>query len=225
MDSLDFDVFLTEFFKTACKEVKDGAGWYIFHAFKTQNQFNQAIEEAGLEVRSQLIWNKPTASMGWGDYRWKHEPFFYAGKKDNKLVFYGDRTHTTVLDFTKSEDDLIKFIKKEKKLESLGLSTIWSMKRESVNNYDHPTQKPVELITYAISNSSKAGDIILDPFLGSGSTIIAAEKTNRICFGIELDCIFADVIVQRYVNYTGQTEVIKNGIEETWEVSDNLKKL
>ena len=99
------------------------------------------------------------------------------------------------------------------------------MKRESVNNYDHPTQKPVELITYAISNSSKAGDIILDPFLGSGSTIIAAEKTNRICFGIELDCIFADVIVQRYVNYTGQTEVIKNGIEETWEVSDNLKKL
>jgi DNA modification methylase len=205
--------------------VKAGAGWYVFHSSSSQDSFKKGLESAGLAVRAQLIWNKPTASMGWGDYRWKHEPFFYAGQKDQKLVFYGDRTHKTIIDFHEDEKKLIAWVKQQKMLEREGKTTIWTMKRDSVNSYEHPTQKPVELITYAIANSSKAGDIILDPFLGSGSTVIASEKSDRTCHGIELDPKYVDVIVQRYVDYTGLTEVIKNGLPEIWELSDkNLIK-
>jgi DNA modification methylase len=179
-----------------------------------------ALEEATLEVRAQLIWNKPTAALGWGDYRWKHEPFYYAGKKETKLTFYGDRTHATVLDFHDTEKKLVAWVKREKRLEAEGKATIWTMKRDKVNEYLHPTQKPVELITYAIVNSSKEGDVILDPFLGSGSTVIAAEKTARKCYGVELDPSFADVIVQRWVDYTGVTEIIRNGEIETWQTTE-----
>lgn len=223
MEASAFDAFLSGFFMSAVSMVKGGAGWYIFHSSSSQDAFKRALEEAGLAVRAQLIWNKPTASMGWGDYRWKHEPFFYAGKKETELVFYGDRTHSTVIDFHKSEKELIEFVKREKRLEVQGLSSVWTMKRDKVNQYQHPTQKPVELITYAIVNSSKAGDIVLDPFCGSGSTLIACEKTDRVCFGIELDPTFADVIVQRFVDFTnGKVPVIKNGVEEQWKVSSNF---
>lgn len=223
MEDGAFDTFLIGFFKSAVDSVKAGAGWYIFHSLSTQDQFKNALEEAGLAVRTQLIWNKPTAALGWGDYRWKHEPFFYAGRKETELVFYGDRTHTTVLDFHKTEKELIEFVKREKRLEQLGLTTIWTMKRDSVNEYLHPTQKPVELICYAMANSSKAGDIVLDPFSGSGSTLIAAEKTNRTFYGVEYDPTFADVIVQRYVDYMGgKVDVFKNGTPEHWEVSSNF---
>ena len=90
------------------------------------------------------------------------------------------------------------------------------MKRESVRDYVHPTQKPVELIMYALNNSSKVDDIVMDPFLGSGSTMIACEKTNRICVGMELDPRFADVIIQRYVDYTGNRDVMCNGEKIVW---------
>lgn len=219
MDAASFDVFLVGFFKSAVDAVKAGAGWYIFHSSSTQDQFRQALEEAGLEVRSQLIWNKPTAALGWGDYRWKHEPFYYAGKKESKLVFYGDRTHKTVIDLHADEKKLIAWAKREKRLEAEGLTTIWTMKRDSVSEYVHPTQKPVELITYALVNSTKEDDIVLDAFLESGSTVIAAEKTNRRCYGVELDPAFVDVIVQRWVDYTGQTEIIRNGEIELWETT------
>lgn len=217
MEANMFDSFLVGFFKAAVDSTKAGAGWYIFHSSSTQDQFKDALQEAGLEVRAQLIWNKPTAALGWGDYRWKHEPFFYAGKKETKLVFYGDRTHSTVIDLHATEQKLIAWVKREKRLEVEGKTTIWTMKRDKVNEYVHPTQKPVELITYALVNSSKEGDIVLDPFLGSGSSLIAAHKTGRICYGVELDPTFVDVIVQRLVDYTGMTEVEKNGAIELWE--------
>jgi DNA modification methylase len=90
------------------------------------------------------------------------------------------------------------------------------MRRESVADYVHPTQKPVELITYALFNSSKVDDIVFDPFLGSGSTIIACQKTNRTCYGMELDPRFADAIVQRYVDYTKDPSIKKNGQKINW---------
>ena len=211
-----FDVFLSKFFGGSVEFVKSGAGWYIFHSSSTQHQFRRALTEAGLEVRVQLIWNKPTASMGWGDYRWKHEPFFYAGKKGDKLAFYGDRTKTTVVDFHKSDAEILKWVNAQREAEKAGKMTIWTMKREPVQEYVHPTQKPVELITYALANSSKIDDVVLDPFLGSGSTIIACQKTNRICYGVEIDPKFMDVIIQRWVDYTGNKEIKKNGEQITW---------
>ena len=175
-----------------------------------------AFNTSGIAVITQLIWNKPSAGLGGNAYRSKHEPFFYAGVKDKTIQFYGDRTHTSVVDFHKTEEQLIKWVKKQKQAESEGRTTIWTMKRAPVQEYVHPTQKPVELIMYALSNSSKVDDIVLDPFLGSGSTLIACEKTNRMLYGIELDPKYVDVIVERWCEFTGNRTIKKNGEEVQW---------
>lgn len=216
MDVEAFDTFLENAFRQIANAAKTGAGWYVFHSTSTQAQFENALKKFGMAIRNQLIWNKPTASMGWGDYRWKHEPFFYASREGTETVFYGDRTHSTIIDFHDSEQKLLNWAKRQKKLETEGKLTIWTMKRDKVNEYQHPTQKPVELITYALLNSSKAEDLVVDPFLGSGSTLIACQKTGRVCAGMELDPKFADVIVQRWVDYTGIEQVIRNGQKELW---------
>lgn len=106
------------------------------------------------------------ASLGWGDYRWKHEPFFYATKKGYSANFYGDRTHSTVWDFDteKSDKVLLERIKHAREAKKEGKTTVWSMKRDNVNEYVHPTQKPVELIGYALNNSSRKGEIVVDLF-------------------------------------------------------------
>jgi len=205
MSKESFDTFLGEIFKRYSENCKTGGGWYIFHSSSTQHQFQKAIEDSGWNVKNQIIWNKPTASMGWGDYRWKHEPMFYCGK--DKTVFYGDRTNSTILDFNKTEQQLLNWAKRVKRDEQNGKTTIWTMKRDSVAGYKHPTQKPVELITYAIHNSSKADDIVMDLFGGSGSTLIACEKTNRICYMSELDPKYCDVIIKRWEDYTNQKAI------------------
>jgi len=113
--------------------------------------------------------------MGHGDYHYKHEPILYGWNKEGKHQFYGDRSQTTV----------------------------WEVNRPTKSK-EHPTMKPIELITRAIMNSSKGEDIVLDLFLGSGSTLIACEKTNRICYGMELSEKYMDVIIKRWEDYTGQ---------------------
>lgn len=217
MSKESFDVFLEEIFKRYDENCKTGGGWYIFHSSSTQHQFQKAIENSGWNVKNQIIWNKPTASMGWGDYRWKHEPMFYCGK--DKTIFYGDRTNSTILDFHKSEQQLLNWAKRVKRDEQNGKTSIWTMKRDSVQGYKHPTQKPVELISYALYNSSKAEDIVLDLFGGSGSTLIACEKTNRIGYLMELDEKYVDTIIQRYVDYTKNENIIKNGEQIIWQKS------
>ena len=216
MADVAFDIFLEAVFARIAESAKGGAGWYVFHSTSTQAQFESALKKQGMSVHNQLIWNKPTASMGWGDYRWKHEPFFYVSKEGVKAVFYGDRRNHTVLNFHDSDQKILNWAKRQRKLETEGKLTIWTMKRDRVSEYKHPTQKPVELITYALFNSSKVDDLIADPFLGSGSTLIACHKTGRACIGIELDPKFVDVVVQRWVDYTGIEAIIKNGQPENW---------
>lgn len=216
MDAAKFRAFLTDSFKGLRTSIKGGGALYIFHSPTTQAIFEDAILANGLEIRSQLIWNKPSAGLGMNDYRSKHEPFFYAGVKGTSPNFYGDRTNNTMVDLHKSETALTAWVKREKQAEQEGRTTIWTMKREPVSDYVHPTQKPVELIMYALANSSKVDDIVLDPFLGSGSTLIACEKTNRIGYGLELDPRFVDVIVQRWVDYSGNRNIKKNGEEIVW---------
>lgn len=215
--SSDFDVFLAKVFENFKENTKSGAGNYVFHASRTQTQFEKSLHLNNYEIKNQLIWNKPMSALGWGNYMWKHEPFFYAGQKGETIQFYGDRTHSTVWDFQKSDQDLLKWAKQQKKLEKEGKTTIWSMKRDNVQEYVHPTQKPVELVSYAIFNSTKSEDIVLDLFLGSGSTLIAAEKTGRICYGMELDPKYCDVIVERYCQYTGNRNIKKNGEQIIWQ--------
>lgn len=217
MDSNSFDLFLADVFKNYAKISKKGAGWYVFHSSSTQHQFQKAIEDAGWNVKNQIIWNKPAASMGWGDYRWKHEPMFYCGKENTQ--FYGDRTHSTVLDMPKDDEKALKWLKQQRKAEKKGYTTIWSLKKENVQGYVHPTQKPVQLVRYGIRNSSKADDIVVDLFGGSGATLIACERMDRHGYIMELDPKYVDVIVQRYVDYTGNVDIIKNGKPMVWPKS------
>lgn len=216
MEDAAFRHFLIACFAGMRESTKEGGGMYIFHDPSTQRVFEEALSANAIEVVAQLIWNKPAAGLGMGAYRAKHEPFFYAGALGITPQFYGDRTNTTTWDFHKSEEQLAKWAKQQKAAEADGRTTIWTMKRAPTKDYVHPTQKPVELIQYALHNSSKVGDIVLDPFLGSGSTLIACEKTNRHCYGLELDPKYADVIVQRWCDFTGTRNIKKNGEEIVW---------
>ena len=185
-----------------------GGGMYVFHSPSTQALFEKHIQNSGFIVIEQLIWNKNIVSMGWQSYRRKHEPFFYCGVKNNSTKFYGDRTHTTVVDFTKSDAQILAAIKRTRDAEKEGKTTIWTMKRDPVKDYVHPTQKPIELIGYALANSSKVGDTVLDLFGGSGSTLIACEKHQRIARTMELDERYVEVIIKRFYQYTGGKEPI-----------------
>jgi len=146
------------------------------------------MQKAGLTLRHMLIWVKNNHVLGRVDYNYKHEPILYGWVKTHK--FYGNGKH--------------KF-------------STWEIDKPLKSEL-HPTMKPVELIENAILNSSLPNDIIIDFFLGSGSTLIACEKINRICYGIEIEPHYCDVIVTRYCKYTGNNKVIRNGMTEIWQL-------
>ena len=182
MDENKFVLFLDDVFKLMSDNLKPLSILYVCHPdshSKPKIAFEIAFDKY-FKKSSTLIWNKGNAGMGWQDYRSQHEPILYGWKEGKgKHNFYGDRTKTS----------------------------IWNIKRNNTTEYKHPTQKPVELVKEAILNSSKEKDIVFDPFSGSGSTLIACEKLNRICYGIELDTKFVDVIIQRWQQFTGKEAI------------------
>lgn len=182
MSDNDFLDFLTKCFSIAKDNMKDGASFYIWHADNESLTFRQALKNSGLELRQTLIWNKNAITLGRQDYQWKHEPCLYGWKDGASHSWFSDRSQPTVLDF-----------KKPSKSEN------------------HPTMKPIELFAYQIKNSSKANDIILDTFGGSGTSIIACEQLNRICFTMELDPRYCDVIVDRWETFTNQKAELISG--------------
>ena len=200
-----FRDFLSKVFENYREILKKNRGMYVCYASRTHREFEDSLNKANFEVRNQIIWVKLLASMGWGDYRWKHEPIFYVHQKDENLDFYGDRKQYTQWDEERDDKWLLKMIKTEIKKQEDGGSTVWRFGREF--NYKHPTQKPVQMITKGVLNSSKNREIVADLFLGSGTTLITSEKTGRICYGMELDPKYCDVIIQRYEDYTGQKAV------------------
>lgn len=188
MDDVGFRQFLVDTYATADAVMKAGAVFYIWHADSEGYNFRGAAHDIGWQVRQCLIWHKNNMVMGRQDYHWKHEPCLYGWKEGSAHLWNSDRTQTTVLNFDRPS-----------------------------RNGEHPTMKPVELLAYQITNNTKGEDIVLDSFLGSGSTLIAAQKTGRICYGTELDPKYVDVIVQRYVDYTGNATIKKNGQEIVWQ--------
>lgn len=184
----DFYGFLLQVYSSFALSMKLGASIYVCHADTERVNFTKAFKDAGFYLSSVVIWSKNNATFGRQDYFWKHEPILYGWREGGAHTWYGDNKQ----------------------------DTIWNVNRPSKSEA-HPTMKPIELIEKAIFNSSKQEDTILDLFLGSGSTLIASEKTGRICYGMELDPKYVDVIVQRYIDYTGNTKVIKNGKEEIWQ--------
>lgn len=175
MSDEDFIDFLNDTFASYRMASKDGVSLYVCHPMFFQREFQNAIEKAGFKVRCQIIWAKNTFAWGFGRYKWQHEPIFYGYVEGESDPWYGDKSQ----------------------------STLWQENKPSANRL-HPTMKPVELVLRAITNSSKSGDVILDLFGGSGTTMIAAEKTNRNAYLMELDPAYCDVIVERWENFTGK---------------------
>jgi len=184
----DFYGFLLQVYSSFALSMKLGASIYVSHADTERVNFTKAFKDAGFYLSSVIIWVKNNSTFGRSDYFWKHEPILYGWREGGAHTWHGDRRQ----------------------------DTIWNVDRPTKSE-QHPTMKPIELIEKAIFNSSKQEDVVLDLFLGSGSTLIASEKTGRICYGMELDPKYVDVIVQRYVDYTSNNVIKLNGKEIIWQ--------
>ena len=178
MKDAEFRQFLHDVYVAANCFLRPGAAFYIWHADSEGYNFRGAAVDVGWKVRQCLIWLKSSLVMGRQDYQWKHEPCLY-GWTDGAAHYWGsDRKQTTILEFDKPR-----------------------------RNGEHPTMKPVELFQYQMANSTKQGDVVLDSFGGSGTTIIAAERIHRKARLMELDPAYCDVIVKRWEDFTGNTAV------------------
>jgi len=202
MSDARFEEFLKKIFGIYNENSKGESALYICHADKSHREFRKAFEEAGYAWRATIIWVKNSPAFNFAQYKYAHEPIFYCFKKGKIVNWYGDLTRKTVWHEEWDINKIVNWYKHQIKLDKeQAKTTIWEAKKELG---DHPTIKPVELITKAITNSSKEDDLITDYFLGSGSTLIAAEKTNRICYGMEIDPKYCDVIIKRWENFTGK---------------------
>ena len=172
-----FYQFLLDAFTNMEKVMAEDASIYVFHADTEGLNFRRAFTDAGFYLSGCCIWKKPSLVLGRSPYQWQHEPVLYGWKKNGKHQWYSDRKQTTIWEFEKPR-----------------------------KNADHPTMKPIPLLAYPIINSSMSNTLILDPFGGSGSTLIACEQTDRSCCTIELDEKYCDVIVKRYVELKGSAE-------------------
>ncbi|WP_139903994.1 site-specific DNA-methyltransferase [Clostridium thermarum] len=185
MDDQNFYEFLLAAFKNIYQQLDDGGAIYVFHADTEGLNFRKAFKDAGFKLSGVCQWVKQSLVLGRSDYQWQHEPVLYGWKPTGKHRWYGDRKQTTVWNFDRPKKSEL-----------------------------HPTMKPVPLIAYPIQNSSMSNCIVLEPFGGSGSTLITSEQTGRICYAIELDEKYVDVIVKRYIEYVGsddQVFLIRNG--------------
>lgn len=185
MENGRFYQFLLDAFTYMEKVMENDASIYVFHADTEGLNFRKAFADAGFYLSGTCIWKKQSLVLGRSPYQWQHEPVLFGWKKKGKHQWYTGRKE----------------------------STIWEFDRPKKNG-DHPTMKPVPLVAYPIKNSSMSNCIVLDPFGGSGSTLIACEQTDRVCHTIELDEKFCDVIVKRYIEQAGTTEnvyVVRNG--------------
>lgn len=178
MSDADFFQFLFNVFVNVEQSMEDDASIYVFHADTEGLNFRKAFKEAGFYLSGCCVWKKNALVLGRSPYQWQHEPVLYGWKQKGKHQWFSDRKQTT----------------------------IWEYDRPK-SSKEHPTMKPVQLMAYPIQNSSMRGTLILDPFLGSGSTLIAADQTGRVCYGIELDEKFVDVIVKRYIEATEKSDV------------------
>lgn len=177
----DFRQFLRDCYVAADAVMKPGAVFYIWHADSEGYNFRGAAKDANWKVRQCLIWKKSTLVMGRQDYHWKHEPCLYGWKDGAGHLWASDRKQTTMLEFDKPS-----------------------------RNGEHPTMKPVDLFEYCLLNNTKGGDIVLDSFGGSGTTMIACEKSGRVGYLMELDPKYCDVIINRWQTLTGKEAVLES---------------
>ena len=187
--------FLLAAFKNTEAAMADDASIYVFHADTEGLNFRRAFADAGFRLSGTCIWKKQSLVLGRSPYQWQHEPVLFGWKKKGKHQWYTGRKESTIWEFDKPK-----------------------------KNGDHPTMKPIPLLAYPIMNSSMSNTLVLDPFGGSGSTLIACEQTDHSCFTIELDEKFCDVIVKRYIEQVGsdtEVSVQRDGLTYTYaEITD-----
>lgn len=179
MNDEAFADFLCDSFRNMFEHLKDGGAFYIWHASTTIYEFESALRANGIQTRQQLIWNKNALVLGRQDYQWKHEPCLYGWKDGAAHYFVDDRTQTTVLDEDKPS-----------------------------RSEEHPTMKPVKLTARLIKNSTRPGESVLDGFGGSGTTLITCEQIDRVCYMVEYDPKYVDVIIKRWEQLTGGKAVL-----------------
>ena len=170
MSDADFYNFLLAAYQCMHDNLADDGSIYVWHADTEGLNFRKAFKDAGFYLSGCCIWKKNSLVLGRSPYQWIHEPCLFGWKQKGKHQWYSDRKQTTVWEYDKPK-----------------------------SSPDHPTMKPVTLMSYPIKNSTMTNGIVLDPFLGSGSTLIACMETDRVCYGVELDSKFCDVIVKRYI--------------------------
>lgn len=198
--------FLTDTFQAMKDNLKEGGAYYIWHA--DEYAFIQALRAVDMKERQRLIWVKSSMVLGRQDYQWKHEPCLYGWKSGAAHYFIDDFTNTTVIEDAPNinamnKDQLKDYIKELIKQRDAG-STI--IREDKPTNSDlHPTMKPVKLMAYQVQNSSKRKERVLDLFGGSGSTLMACEQLDRKAYIMELEPKYADVIIDRWEQYTGET--------------------
>lgn len=220
MPEEQFVSFLTAAFQRMREVMKPGTPFYIWHAETVGGAFRKATNATLGAVRQMLIWNKNSFTMGHQDYQWKHEACIYGWTEGSSHYFVDDRTQATVIEDKRID---INKLKKEEMRELLRdifsdkVSTTVIDENKPARNADHPTMKPLKLLARLIKNSSRQGDIVLDTFGGSGSTLIACEQLNRSCFTMELDPKYADVIVKRYLKFTdaASVQLVRDGKKVT----------
>lgn len=179
MKSESFYQFLYDAFSNMEKVMADDASIYVFHADTEGLNYRKAFSDANFYLSGCCIWKKPSLVLGRSPYQWQHEPCLYGWKKKGKHLWYTGRKETTIWEFEKPS-----------------------------KNADHPTMKPISLISYPMKNSSMKNSLVLDPFGGSGSTLIAAEQLGRNAYLVELDEKFCDVIVKRYIEQVGSDKEV-----------------
>lgn len=208
LGNAQFKAFLVAADKAAYQNMKPGAAFYIWHADSEGLNFRAACEETGLHVRECLIWVKNSFVLGRSDYQWRHEPCLYGWKEGAAHYFTDSRSESTVIPDAEEIDP--KKMKKEElvalveKILSDRLATTVIEMDKPTRNGEHPTMKPIKLFDYLIRNSTVKGDIVLDSFAGSGTTVMACEQNGRQARVMELDPRYADVIVNRWETFTGR---------------------
>lgn len=204
MSDEDFAAFLHAAYSCMFDATKPGGAIYVCHADTGGGVFRHKFVETGWLLKQCLIWVKDAFVLGRQDYHWQHEPILYGWKPGAAHSWYGRRIRSTILDGSVNIGDLKKHELLELLTEMAEASTIIREPRPR-RNAEHPTMKPVPLVARMVANSTKPGDIVLDPFGGSGSTLIASVQMDRACYTIEKDPRYADVIIDRWEKLTGQT--------------------
>ena len=212
MSNLEFYEFLKDVFTVADRNLKEGAAFYIWHGESESLNFRKACEYVGWSVKQCLIWVKNSITLGRQDYQWKHEPCLYGWKSGAGHYFIKNRKQPTVIDNSKDLELMTAEELREYILELQEPSTI-IYEAKPLKNSEHPTMKPVRLMKKQIKNSTKQGQIVLELFGGSGSTLLACEELGRICYANELSPVYCDVIIKRWEELTGQKAELINNIK------------